>query len=142
MYAIYIAGKPVQIKNFPSLYSELQQRTVAKWREVGIQLGFEIYELDAISAGQTDDCEANMSKVFEIWKQQSLKQTWNDLIMAVDATGCNPQLCEDLKETYKEGLFKSNEPLNKQLLARFITKILFKIITCVTFGNLLSYLFF
>ena len=86
------------------MYGELQQGAVARWREVGIQLGFEIYELDAISAGQTEDCETNMYKVFEVWQQQSLKQTWNDLIMAVDATCCNPQLCEDLKETYKAGI--------------------------------------
>lgn len=95
----------MQIKNFPLLYSELQRGAVAKWREVGIQLGFEAYELETISAGQTDDCEANMTKVFELWKQQSLKQTWHDLIEAVSATGSNPQLCEDLRERFKAGLF-------------------------------------
>lgn len=60
--------------------------------------------MDAISAGQSDNDEANITKVFELWKQQSLKQTWNDLIAAVDNTRCNPQLCEDLKEKYKAGL--------------------------------------
>ena len=100
----HIAGRPVQIKNFPSLYSELQQGGIAKWREIGTQFGFELYELDAISAGQSDDSEANMTKVFELWKQQSLKQTWLDVIEAVSATGHNPQLCEDLRETYQAGL--------------------------------------
>lgn len=86
------------------MYTELQQGAIGKWREVGIQLGFEVYELDAISAGQTDNCEDYMTKVFEIWKQESLRQTWNDLIMAIHNTGCDPQLYEDLKEKYKEGL--------------------------------------
>lgn len=45
-----------------------------------------------------------MTKVFELWKQQSLKQTWFDVIEAVDATGHNPQLCKDLRETYQAGL--------------------------------------
>ena len=95
---------PVQIKDFQSLYGELQHGAVAKWRQVGTQLDLEDYELDAISAGQSDNEETNMTKVFELWKQQSLKQTWNDLIAAVDSTGCNLQLCEDLKEKYKAGM--------------------------------------
>ena len=101
---LYAVGRPVQIKNFPSLYSELQQGGIAKWKQIGTQLGFELYELDAISAGQADDSEANMTKVFELWKQQSLKQSWFDVIEAVSATGYNPQLCEDLQETYQAGL--------------------------------------
>lgn len=112
-YTLHTAGSPVQIKNFQLLYSELQRGGVAKWREIGSQLGFEVYELDAISAGQTDDDEANMIKVFELWKQQSLNQTWHDLIEAASATGCNPQLCEDLQERYKTGL-------SLWLLLRFI----------------------
>ena len=105
MYSIlYAAGRTVQIKDFPLLFSELQTKAVAKWREVGRQLDLEEYELDAISAGQTNDDEANITKVFELWKQQSLKQTWNDLITAVNDTGYDPQLCEDLKEKFKAGL--------------------------------------
>lgn len=100
---LYCVGRLVQIKDFPSLYSELQ-KYAAKWRDIGTQLDFEVYELDNISAGQTNDNEANMTKVFELWKQQSLKQTWYDLIEAVKATGRNPQLCEDLKKTYRTGL--------------------------------------
>ena len=103
----------MQIKNFQSLYGELQHGAVAKWREIGAQLDFEEYELDAISAGQSDNDEANMSKVFELWKQQSLKQTWNDLIAAVNDTECDPQLCEDLKEKYKAGFLSSYNNNNK-----------------------------
>jgi len=83
---------------------------VHKWKQLGLQLGLELYELDAISADYKDDPEENMTKVFELWKQQSLKQTWNDLIEAIKSTGLNKQLLDDLKTKYKTGLLCFIQP--------------------------------
>ncbi|XP_065905041.1 uncharacterized protein [Dysidea avara] len=94
----------IQIESFASVYGDLSRGAVHKWKQLGLQLGLESYELDAISADYKDDPEENMSKVFELWKQQSLKQTWNDLIEAIKRTRLNKQLYEDLKNNHERGL--------------------------------------
>lgn len=95
---------PVQITDFASVYGNLSRGAVHRWKQIGLQLGLESYELDAISADFKDDPEENMSKVFELWKQQSLNQTWNDLITAIKSTNLNLKLPKDLKTKYNTGL--------------------------------------
>ena len=85
------------------MYGDLSRGAVHKWKQLGLQLDLELYELDAISADYKDDPEENMSKVFELWKQQSLKQTWNDLIEAINRTRLNKQLYENLKTKHESG---------------------------------------
>ena len=60
--------------------------------------------MEEIAEDVSDDSEENISKVFTLWNQQSLKQTWNDLIKAVKQTKVNPQLCKDLETKHEKGL--------------------------------------
>ena len=95
---------PVQIKDFGSVFSAINEQAPCKWKQIGQQLNLDSYKLEGIAEGVSDDFEKHMSKVFTLWKQQSLRQTWNDLIKAVKQTKVNPQLCEDLETQHKEGL--------------------------------------
>lgn len=104
LLTFFTTEPPVSIKDFASVYSALSKRAVHKWKQIGIQLELESYELDAIAADSKDDPEENMSKVFELWKQQSLHQTWNDLIQAVRQTNTNQQLLDDLTAKHGSGL--------------------------------------
>jgi len=83
----------------------LSRGAVHKWKELGVQLDLESYELDAISADYRDNPEENMTKVFELWKDQSPKPTWKLLIEAIEQMRLNPQLSQTLRNVYQKSKF-------------------------------------
>ncbi|XP_065904819.1 uncharacterized protein [Dysidea avara] len=88
---------PLQITDFRLVYNVLRQGAISSWKPLGMQLGLTSDKLNEISADCRDnDYERHIERVFELWKQQSQKRTWKDLIRAIEVTTVNPQLCMDL----------------------------------------------
>ena len=96
---------PVQIKKLTSVHDILSQGAVHKWKQLGLQLGLKESKLDTISADYKDDPEENMTKVFKLWKTQSLQPTWKNLIAAIEQTRLNLQLSQTLRNLHQKGQF-------------------------------------
>ena len=98
-------GPPLQITDFRLVYNVLRQGAISSWKPLGMQLGLTSDKLNEISADCRDnDYERHIERVFELWKQQSQKRTWKDLIRAIEVTTVNPQLCMDLSVKHLAGM--------------------------------------
>ena len=91
----YIAPVLPELKDLASLH-------IVKWREVGLQLGIEVWELDRIQADNKRDpyfTQRCMTEMFSTWLKTGPNPSYNQLVEALASAG-EMKVAEDLCEKY------------------------------------------
>ena len=84
------------------LLNEVAAEIPTKWREVGIELGLRLPELDCIEVEQSKNQIRCFSAVFSRWKnQQTSDYTWVNVVKALQAKAVGEQrLAQTLKSKF------------------------------------------
>ena len=79
-------------------------RKVVKWKLLGVQLDFKVYQLDTIEANHHNDVEKAKIALIAQWINNDLSASWKKLAKALrDAE--HEKLADEIYQTYVTGTF-------------------------------------
>ena len=111
LYTIHLGDLKLNLTSkpaLPDLMSKVAAKTPDKWMQIGVQLGIDVNQLNAIESKRRTDTNSIFIDVFSAWEKQhgNMPYTWSTVINVLKspAVGENAlaQTLQDSMETHAQ----------------------------------------